>query len=177
MTNPLQETWLPVVGWESVYEVSDLGRVRSLTRTCSGRWGTRRVPEKMLTPSPNNHGVVSVALCVEGQRLTQPVSRLVLEAFVGRCPPKHDCCHWNDNPADNRLVNLRWDTRAGNQDDAVRNGRNRNANQTSCVRGHEFDSANTYVVTRRSNGRQRRICRKCAQIRARKTRKTLVGVV
>lgn len=168
-----EETWLPVVGWEGLYEVSDLGRVRSIARTCSGRWGIRRVPERILKPSPNNHDVLSVGLYSDGKRTTQAVCRLVLEAFAGECPLGYDCCHWNDDRSDNRLSNLRWDTRAANQGDAVRNGRNSRANQTHCVHGHEFDSDNTYIAIRHS-GRTRRICRACARIRA---RKPMAGVV
>jgi hypothetical protein len=51
--------------------------------------------------------------------------RLVLEAFVGPCPPGCVGCHANDDPSDNRLENLRWDTHKANSADAVRNGRYR----------------------------------------------------
>lgn len=48
--------------------------------------------------------------------------RLVLEAFVGPCPPGHECCHNNSIPDDNRVENLRWDTPAGNGADRRING-------------------------------------------------------
>lgn len=52
------------------------------------------------------------------------VHRLVLEAFVGPCPPGLECCHDPDpNPANNHLSNLRWDTHKNNIADAVRQGR------------------------------------------------------
>jgi hypothetical protein len=172
---PLREEWRPVVGWEGMYEVSDQGRVRSLERTCPGRWGTRRVPSKMLTPSPNNHGVAAVGLYDgNGKRSTQRVCQLVLEAFVGPKPAKLDCCHWNDDPSDNRLENLRWDTRSANQLDAVRNGHNVRANQTHCIRMHEFTAANTLLLTRK--GQPRRVCRACSRIRNAK-RGTVKAVV
>src|SRR5262245_4122456 len=50
------------------------------------------------------------------------VHRLILEAFVGPCPEGMECCHHDGNPANNRLANLRWDTRRQNQPDARRHG-------------------------------------------------------
>lgn len=51
------------------------------------------------------------------------VHRLVLEAFVGPCPVGLECCHEDDNRANNVLQNLRWDTPKGNAADRYRNGR------------------------------------------------------
>jgi hypothetical protein len=50
------------------------------------------------------------------------ISKIVLEAFVGPCPPKMECCHWDDDRSNNALSNLRWDTHAANKMDAFRNG-------------------------------------------------------
>ncbi len=51
------------------------------------------------------------------------IHRLVLEAFVGPCPPGMEACHFPDrDPANNRLENLRWDTHAENMKDAVKHG-------------------------------------------------------
>jgi hypothetical protein len=55
------------------------------------------------------------------------VHTLVLEAFVGPCLPGMECCHRDGNPANNRLDNLRWDTRAANRRDMLRHGTHRNA--------------------------------------------------
>jgi hypothetical protein len=58
-----------------------------------------------------------------GRETTHLVHRLVLEAFVGPCPEGMEACHNNGDPADNRLENLRWDTRSANAKDKVRHGR------------------------------------------------------
>lgn len=47
---------------------------------------------------------------------------LVLHVFIGPKPPGHEGLHWDDDPANNRLTNLRWGTRSDNNLDAVRNG-------------------------------------------------------
>ena len=62
-------------------------------------------------------GYLAVTLWRKGQQNTKYVHRLVLEAFVGPCPPGMEACHNNSNPADNRLSNLRWDTRQANHKD------------------------------------------------------------
>lgn len=63
-------------------------------------------------------------ICFPGPQLAQ-VSRLVLEAFRGPCPPGMECCHNNGNCLDNRIANLRWDTRASNLLDCIAHGSNR----------------------------------------------------
>jgi hypothetical protein len=118
------ETWKPVVGYESVYEVSDLGHVRSIDRVGSGRWGHRRSRGKDLRPSVNHNGHYRVTLQRDGHRRICWVHRLVLEAFVGPCPDGMEGCHDNGDPGDNRLANLRWDTHAANCADRDRHGTN-----------------------------------------------------
>lgn len=123
------ERWLPVVGHEGAYEVSDLGRVRSLDRVeryeridqYSGRIITvcRQHKGRLLRPGPNDSGHLTVVL---GRGNTRQVHALVLEAFVGPCPDGHECCHGDDVPFHNALDNLRWGTRSDNLHDAVRNG-------------------------------------------------------
>jgi hypothetical protein len=105
-----------------------------------------------------------VVLYRNGARRDALVHHLVLEAFVGPQPPGAEGCHWNDDPTDNRLENLRWDTRSANQFDSVRNGTHYWASRTHCSKGHEFTEENTY---RRPSGR--RACRVCR--RQSKTRK------
>lgn len=56
-------------------------------------------------------------------KYSRRVHRLVLEAFVGPCPPGLVCCHNDGDPANNRVENLRWDTQQSNSDDTLRHGR------------------------------------------------------
>lgn len=57
-----------------------------------------------------------------GARRGEYLHRLVLEAFVGPCPPGMEGCHADDDGTNNRVDNLRWDTSAGNKADMVRHG-------------------------------------------------------
>lgn len=67
-------------------------------------------------------GYLSVTLCDGVTRRIWPVHRLVLSVFVGPCPKGMECCHTNGNRVDNRLANLRWDTRSENTKDRIRHG-------------------------------------------------------
>lgn len=120
------ECWRPVVGREGEYEVSSLGRVRSLPRS------RRRAPSplfadgvaiawkgRMLRAGSLAAGHQFVMLGRGDGRL---VHRLVLEAFVVPCPDGHEALHGNDVPDDNWIGNLRWGTSAENIEDAFRNG-------------------------------------------------------
>ena len=132
---------MPVVGYEGLYEVSDQGRVFSCPRTTSRGNSTYRVQGKELTPAPlgRSRGHLVVNLCRNGIQRTAYVHRLVLEAFVGPCPPGMEACHANDISGDNRLVNLRWDTSSANHFDAVNNGRHHWASKTVCDKhGQEY---------------------------------------
>lgn len=67
-------------------------------------------------------GHMLVDLTCNGKRSTFCVHRLVLEAFVGPCPPGLECCHGDGNPANNFVSNLRWDTRKNNHADKKKHG-------------------------------------------------------
>lgn len=57
-----------------------------------------------------------------GRKRLWKVHQLVLWAFVGPAPEKHECRHLNGMPADNRLENLKWGTRRENVHDAIQHG-------------------------------------------------------
>lgn len=115
------EQWKPVVGFEGQYEVSDIGRVRSLCRFVRGPYGSvRRVTEAILTPylSPTtNRFVVNIG----GK--PRYVHTLVAASFLGHRPPRMDVCHVNGNRHDDRACNLRYGTRSENNQDIVHHGR------------------------------------------------------
>lgn len=160
------EAWRPVVGYEGAYEVSDLGRVRSMDRLVERPGGViqpRR--SKMLTLRPHPQGYRVVTLYRAGVPRAVMAHILVAEAFIGLRPEGMDVCHHNDIKDDNRPANLRYDTRSANMKDAVRNGAHQWSSRTHCKHGHEFTDANTYVW---SDGKKKqRCCRTCSRLRAR----------
>jgi hypothetical protein len=113
------ERWLPVVGWEGLYEISDLGNVRSHYT------GTRsRLRGDLLSPGPNAYGYLTVALYRDGGSKSRLVHQLVLEAFVGPREPGVMSLHGTGGHTDNRLVNLRYGTAKENAADRYRDGTN-----------------------------------------------------
>jgi len=118
------EKWLPVNGYEGYYEVSDQGRVRSLDRVIPHlRYGRVRRAGKLLAPAvKSKYGHLGVTLCRDNREHQVHVHVLVLEAFVGACPPGQECRHINGDSSDNRLGNLAWGTRRQNSADRARHG-------------------------------------------------------
>jgi hypothetical protein len=120
------EIWKPAVGYEGYYEVSNMGRVRSLDRVIeqAGRWGLikRKMRGRERRLKIGLHGYPVVNLSMGGRCTTRRVHRLVLEAFVGPCPDGMECRHLDGIPENNLLGNLRWGTRAENQEDIARHG-------------------------------------------------------
>jgi hypothetical protein len=102
---PALERWLPVPGYEGFYEVSDLGRVRSLAR--QGTYG------RTLKPIPDSHGYLRVVLSCDKRRRGRYVHQLVLLAFIGPCPTGHEVRHGPAGKLDNRLSNLSYGTYRG----------------------------------------------------------------
>jgi hypothetical protein len=137
------ERWLPVVGCEGYYEVSDCGRVRSIDRVVRCGDGTvRRYRGKLLSQGVDKHERRYVALSSGGVSITQRVHVLVLTAFVGPRPPGFEGCHGDDDPANNYWLNLRWATSTENKLDRVRNGIHHNANKTVCPLDHLLQMPN-----------------------------------
>jgi hypothetical protein len=131
-----------VVGYEGYYEVSDLGRVRSLDRvaTRSGGSHPRPIRGQVLAIQTRDNGsgytTQAISLSREGQRRARSVHALVIASFVGPRPAGAEVCHNNGDGTDNRLLNLRYDSRSGNVLDTVRHGTHRQAARTHCPRGH-----------------------------------------
>jgi hypothetical protein len=119
---PCVEIWKPIPG-HPYYEASDLGRIRSIDRVIAhggARVPVRRLRGKVLKLAVNPHGG---HLQVNIDRKTFRVPGLVMQAFVGECPPGLEVCHHDDDPNNNRLRNMRYDTRLSNHADRKKNGR------------------------------------------------------
>lgn len=99
------ETWRSVKGYEGYYEVSDMGRVRSLDRV---RRNGKHYKGKMLKPHANTKGYLQVHLSDRDSHRQVYVHRIVLEAFMGKCPKGYNVDHINRDKKDNRLRNLRY---------------------------------------------------------------------
>lgn len=152
------ERWIPVPGWEGLYEVSDLGRVQSLPRLVKTRGvGLRTSPGRILKPGTYNDGHKHVTFTRPGLRMTYQVHKLIMLAFVGPCPDGLQIRHLDGMPDNNRLDNLLYGTIAENAQDRIAHGRDKERRKTHCPKGHPYDEVNTYVTP--AGHRQCRTCR------------------
>lgn len=154
---PPAERWLPAVAWEGLYEVSDLGRVRSLTRWTPA--GTRK--GRLLKTNISPSGYPQLGFRRDGKSRTQAVHRLVAAAFLGPRPEGQEVRHLDGNKINNRLDNLAYGTPSENSLDSIRHGTHPSASKTHCKRGHLFDEENTII--RPGNGRKCRMCEAIGQ--------------
>lgn len=113
------ERWKAVVGFEGSYEVSDLGRVRSVDRTrmvnnCHGNRSPRTDKGRIMSLIDHGNGYLYVSLTEDGHRENRYVHRLVAEAFCDNPRNAPVINHKNFDRADNRACNLEWLTQKEN---------------------------------------------------------------
>ncbi len=118
------ENWKDIPEYEGLYQVSDLGRVRSLDKVVIQKDGiARKMKGKILKSrqevTQNRH---YVDLYNNKKRKRFYVHSLVVLAFIGERPEGYDICHISGDNQDNRLANLRYDTKSQNQIDIYRQG-------------------------------------------------------
>jgi len=104
------EVWKDIEGYEGHYQVSNKGRVKSFKLN----------REKILKLETQN-GYKSIK--IHGDNSRYIIGRLVLTTFTGPPPNDgllYDCCHNNGKKGDNRLSNLRWDSRRKNVRDKIK---------------------------------------------------------
>jgi transposase-like protein len=172
-TDPIMnENWRPIPGRDG-YEVSDLGRVRSVDRI-----GTRRLRDgrtvlanlkgRLLKRHVLGTGYLLVRLG-QGQAY---VHHLVLEAFVGPRPAGHQAAHGDGDRRNASLANLRWATPKENAADMLLHGtrlfgtRNPMGRKTHCQRGHPYNEENTRIC------KGKRYCKPCMRDHQRRSRGT-----
>jgi len=106
-----KEEWKPVVNYENLYEVSNLGSIRSLDRYVRTRGNGQRIARgKILQRIPEQDGYHRVQLFKNGKYKNKYVHGLVMESFVGPCPPGNQVIHL-EHVKENRndsLSNLRY---------------------------------------------------------------------
>ena len=101
--------WKPIVGYEDCYEVSNIGKIRSIDRIIGGNRNRIRKGQ-LISPQHSASGYLQVRLCKFGKSKTYKVHRLVAQAFIPNPDNKPCVDHKNTNRKDNRECNLRWVT-------------------------------------------------------------------
>ena len=114
MEEPIEEEiWRSIEGYEGLYEVSNLGRVRSLDRYGNTGYGIRLYKGKILSQEKDRGGYLNVVLSKKCIKTTFKVHRLVARAFPDICGEYKKGLvvdHINTVRTDNRAINLKWCT-------------------------------------------------------------------
>ena len=122
----MKEVWKAVTGYKNYYEVSNLGNVRSVTRTMERiHWGTISKYTKLgvpLNPYMHTKGYQKVDLTKDGEKNKLYVHRLVALAFIENAKNKPQVNHKNGIKTDNNVDNLEWVTNTENRQHAIEAG-------------------------------------------------------
>lgn len=138
------EVWKDIQGYEGMYQVSDLGRVRSLTRVAHNG---KCYKGKVLKPVPDGAGYLQVFLRKEAKTQRCYIHRLVAIAFIENPDNKTQVNHLNETQKwNNRVDNLSWATPKENANWGTRNERSnrKRSKPVLCVElGKEYESMNS----------------------------------
>lgn len=112
----MKEVWKQLSGFEGYYEISNLGKIRSLDRTIILKNGNKRkLKGKEVKQTKYKSGYLYIKISCNGKNLHARVHRLVALHFVnGRTKEKNQVNHINENKLDNRAENLEWCTNTYN---------------------------------------------------------------
>ena len=118
------EIWKEIKNYEGFYEVSSLGRVRSLTRYIKQKNNSKKkIAGKILKPIANKNGYLMVTLSKDCKGKRYFVHRLVADAFILNKNNKKEVNHIDENPKNNKVNNLEWVTHLENSNYGTRGKR------------------------------------------------------
>ena len=150
----MTEIWLPIEGYENLYEVSNLGRVRRLESFVTNTNGVRRkVPGKILKPG-TARGYLIVNLSKNGISRPFLIHRIVSTAFLPNPDNLPQVNHRDENKQNNSVENLEWCSAKDNNNYGTRNKRisEKRSKQVLCVELNQIfssltDAAKHFKVT------------------------------
>lgn len=140
----MQEEWRDVVGYEGFYQVSNLGRVRSVDRQQEVLWKGKKVYKpikgRVIAQTKQNGGYLMANLSANGKRKECTVHRLVAMSFLDNPNKLKEVNHKDGNKENNNVSNLEWCSRSDNLKHRARIlGQRGNAVRIKCVdTGEEF---------------------------------------
>lgn len=149
----MRETWKPVVGHKGHYEVSNLGRVRSVDREVSmaSRWGgtfVRVFSGRLLKLQVDKDGYLRVGLYAAPARMRfRPVHRLVAEAFLKNPKRLPEVDHKDSDRLNAKADNLQWVTGLRNAELTVARGRSSRGEKINASR---LTVADVHQIRRRA---------------------------
>lgn len=152
-------------GYEGIYEVNELGKIRSIDRELKSKNGSiRKYKGKELNPAMTNQGYFIVQLNKNGIYKTNSVHRLVAEAFLPNPDNLPQIHHINHDRKDNRACNLQWVSKAEQRDEHWTKAQSKAKGIRLRVVGHGIDKIyNSAHEVERELGVDRNCARKVAR--------------
>lgn len=106
----MKEIWKNIAGFEGLYQVSDLGRVKSLPRKVRRNTGYQITKEQILKPWKSRDGYLYTYLYKDGKVAHKRIHRLAAEAFISNPHNYPQVNHKDENKTNNCVDNLEWCT-------------------------------------------------------------------
>ena len=132
--------WIDIPGWESRYQVSEHGFVRSKDMVVNAKGGATAIRKgRMLNLIKKSNGYYCVTLTNGNDRPQIGVHRLVARAFLGECPIGLHVLHGDGDKSNNHYSNLRYGTPAENHEDTLLHGHRRMGNTHPLAKLKEND--------------------------------------
>lgn len=117
----MQEVWRDIIGYEGLYQVSNIGNVKTLYREYSPN-GAKRFTEEKILKSSKHLGYLRVGLSCNGKFKTLLIHRLVALAFIPCVNNKLEVNHIDGDKSNNKINNLEWCNRNENLIHSFKNG-------------------------------------------------------
>ena len=176
------EKWIDVIGYDGIYEVSNMGRVKSIGRYVKGsKGGEQWIKTKILKQHVSKANQCTVKLSVDNIKKTHNVQNLVGNAFLRSKKENEEFCHLNKIKTDNRLENIEVKTKSKSRVISYEKGNNKDWGigeyKTSIKTNYENKKGvykNKILVSKECNcckkqvelinfyGKKGRICKDCS---------------
>ena len=135
----MNEEWRDIKGYEGLYQISNLGRVKSLARATNNQYGK---VDKILSTTPDTGGYLHLNLCKNGKSKPFKVHRLVALHFIDNPNNYKEVNHKDENKQNNKVDNLEWctskyncnyGTRTKRQSEKIKGSKHPNSRKVQCI--------------------------------------------